>query len=108
MPGTLVGTVRGLFACASVKASDGTLTNNRGFASCVHTGTGDHLLTLQQGLTLKDDNGGLCFIQSFGTAGTISTVVQASATTLQVLTTTHAGAPADLDFNIMIQDVGPV
>jgi hypothetical protein len=109
MSATLVGTVRGLFAVASVN-NDGlsaAFSVERGFAGpAVRNGVGDVTLTLQDGLLLSADGGGTAQLTVFGSKPAASSVEQVDANTLRVRTEV-AGVPADVSFCIELQDVGP-
>lgn len=108
MSATLVGTIRGLFACANVTAQVGPLlTNSRGFSGVARNGAGDYTLTMQDGLTLLGDNGGIAKVQTYGATPGLNSVEQLSPTTLRVRTLDAAGAALEANFGIQIQDVGP-
>lgn len=108
MPATLVGTVRGLFACANLTAQVGPfLTNNRGFVGAVRNGAGDYTLELQQGLTLQGDNGGIAMLTPYGATPACYSIEQVDATHLRCRTFDAGGLALEANFGIMIQDVGP-
>ena len=108
MSATLIGTVRGYFALGNVKAGILPVLNSaRGFSGVSPNGPGDYTLTLQDGLTLNADGGGIALVQVYGSTPGESAIEQVDATHLRVRTIDNAGAPLDADFGIAIQDVGP-
>jgi len=109
MPGTLVGTVRGLFAIANVVNNGvaAAYNSSRGFLGPpVRNGLGDVTLTLQDGLLLNSDGGGTAKVTVYGAVPLQSSVEQVDSTHLRVRTNA-AGDPTDAGFSIELQDVGP-
>jgi len=109
MSASLVGTIRGIFACANLNAGGfPSLTNSRGFSGVALNGPGDYTLETQNGLNLLPDGGGLAFVSILGSVPGLSSTEQVDATHLRVRTTDSAGVPLDANFSIYIQDIGPV
>ena len=108
MSATLVGTIRGLFACANLTAQVGPLlTNSRGFVGAARNGAGDYTLETQQGLTLLGDGGGIAQVTPYGATPCCYSVEQVDSTHLRVRTTDAGGLAVEANFGISIQDVGP-
>jgi len=108
MSATLVGTIRGLFACANLTAQVGPLlTNSRGFVGAARNGVGDYTLETQQGLTLLGDGGGIAQVTPYGAIPCCYSVEQTDSTHLRVRTTDAGGLAVEANFGISIQDLGP-
>lgn len=107
MSASLVGVVRGLFAIANVHSS-GAFLMNRGFSLVTKTGTGVYVLTLQDSISLIDAATALAGMSKTGAASvSIDDDDGSDGATITVYTFNAAGAAADNDFSIQVQDVAP-
>jgi hypothetical protein len=105
----LSGQIMGIIAACSFNADPATPGYNvqRGFANpgFVRNGAGDYTLTLQDGVNTQTQGVVTGALQ--GNAPGMLAVEFLSTTTVRVRTLNSAGAAADLDFWLSVQEIGP-